>query len=189
MSVSVSELWLVILLAGLLCWFASALIHMLMKYHNADYKPLPNEDEVSKLLSTHSPAPALYSMPYCADMKTMGEESMQKKFAAGPVAMISVMPNGMPPMGKLLTQQILFFIAGSCMIGYLASISIGANADFMMVFRHVFITSFLTYGWAQIPYSIWMGQPWSNCVRYLIDALIYAGVTAGIFASLWPELS
>jgi len=48
-------------------------------------------------------------MPHCADMKTMGEESMQKKFAAGPVAMISVTPNGMPPMGKLLTQQILFF--------------------------------------------------------------------------------
>jgi len=73
------------------------------------------------------------------------------------------------------------------MIGYLASISVGANADFMMVFRHVFIASFLTYGWAQIPYSIWMGQPWSNCVRYLIDTLIYADVTAGIFTSLWPE--
>ena len=189
MSVSVSELWLAILVAGLLCWVASALIHMLIKYHNADYKELTNEEAVSSTLADKPPAPALYTLPYCSDMKAMGEESMQKKFNDGPVAMITIMPNGMPPMGKLLSQQIVFFIFGSFLIGYLATISIAGNADFMMVFRQVFIASFLTYGWAQIPYSIWMGQPWSNCVRYLLDALIYAAVTAGTFSLLWPNLN
>jgi hypothetical protein len=189
MPISVSELWLAILVAGLLCWVASALIHMLIKYHNADYKELANEEAVSSVLADKSPTPALYTLPYCTDMKVMGEESMHKKFSDGPVAMITIMPNGMPPMGKLLSQQILFFIFGSFLIGYLASISIAGNADFMMVFRQVFIASFLTYGWAQIPYSIWMGQPWSNCVRYLLDALIYAAVTAGTFSILWPNLN
>jgi hypothetical protein len=103
--------------------------------------------------------------------------------------MITIMPNGMPPMGKLLAQQILFFIFGSLLIGYLATLSIVVNAEFMTVFRQVFVAAFLTYGWAQIPYSIWMGQPWSNCMRYLIDALIYAAVTATTFALLWPSLS
>lgn len=187
MTVSLSELWLAILLAGLLCWVASALIHMLIKYHNADYKKLPNEEAVSSALADQSPKPALYTLPHCIDMKAMGEEPMQKKFNDGPVAMIAIMPNGMPPMGKLLSQQILFFILGSFLIGYLASISIATNADFMMVFRQVFIASFLTYGWAQIPYSIWMGQPWANCVRFLIDALIYAVVTASTFSMLWPS--
>lgn len=189
MSVSVSELWLAILLAGLLSWVASAFIHMLFKYHNADYKKLPNEESVSATLADKLPEPALYTLPYCSDMKAMGDEAMQKKFNDGPVAMITVMPNGMPPMGKLLSQQILFFILGSLLIGYLASISITGTTDFMMVFRQVFTASFLTYGWAQIPYSIWMGQPWSNCVRYLIDALIYAAVTACTFALLWPNFS
>lgn len=188
MSVSVFELWLPILVAGLLCWIASALIHMLIKYHNADYKLLPNEEAVSSALAEKSPQPALYTLPHCIDMKAMGEESMQKKFNDGPVAMITIMPNGMPPMGKLLSQQILFFILGSFLIGYLATLSIAANTDFMMVFKQVFVASFLTYGWAQIPYSIWMGQPWSNCVRYLVDALIYATVTAGTFSLLWPNL-
>lgn len=189
MSVSLYELWLAILVAGLLCWVASALIHMLVKYHNADYKKLPNEEAVSSALADQSPNPGLYTLPHCIDMKEMGEESMQKKFNDGPVAMIAIMPNGMPPMGKLLSQQILFFILGSVLIGYLASISISTNADFMMVFRQVFIASFLTYGWAQIPYSIWMGQPWANCVRFLIDALIYAVVTASTFAVLWPSFA
>jgi hypothetical protein len=189
MSVSVTELWLAILLAGLLCWVASALIHMLFKYHNADYKALSNEGTVSAALAHKSHVPALYTLPYCSDMKAMGEEPMQKKFKNGPVAMITIMPKGMPPMGKLLTQQIFFFIFGSFLIGYLASISIAVNTDFMVVFRQVFIASFLTYGWAQIPCSIWMGQPWSNCVRYLLDALIYAVVTATTLAFLWPNLN
>lgn len=188
MSVSISELWLAILLAGFLCWVASALVHMLFKYHNADYKGLPNEGEVSAALKASSAAPALYTLPYCADMKAMGEEAMQKKFSDGPVAMVTVMPNGMPPMGKLLSQQIVFFVIGGLLIGYLASISIVAGAEYMVVFRHVFVASFLTYGWAQIPHSIWLGQPWSNCLRYLIDALIYAAVTAGVFSWLWPSM-
>lgn len=121
-------------------------------------------------------------------MKEMGDASMQKKFNDGPVAMIAVMPNGMPPMGKLLMQQVLFFIVGAFLIGYLATLSLNAGTEFVTVFRHIFIAAFLTYGWAQIPYSIWMGQPWSNCVRFIIDALIYAGVTGATFAYLWPSL-
>ncbi len=186
---SVSELWLAILLAGVFCWIASALIHMLIKYHNADYKKLNNEDEVASVLGASSPAPGLYTLPHCIDMKEMANEAMQKKFNDGPVAMISVMPNGMPPMGKLLGQQIIFFVAGSFLIAYLATLSIPAGAEYMEVFRSVFVASFLTYGWAQIPYSIWMGQPWSNCLRFLMDALIYSGVTAGTFAWLWPGLA
>jgi len=102
--------------------------------------------------------------------------------------MITILPDGMPSMGKLLAQQVVYFIVGSALIAYLASLSIVSGADYMVVFRNVFVASFLTYGWAQIPYSIWMGQPWSNCFRYLLDAIIYAAVTAGTFAWLWPGM-
>lgn len=188
MSVAITDLWMAILLAGILCWVASSLIHMLIKYHNADYKGLKNEDDVAAVLRASSAVPALYTLPYCTDMKAMGEDPMQAKFAAGPVAIITIMPNGMPAMGKLLVQQVLFFLVGATLIAYLASMSIVSGAGYMVVFQHVFVASFLTFGWAQIPFSIWMGQPWSNCLRYLIDALIYAVATAGTFAWLWPDL-
>jgi len=83
MSVSISELWLAVLVAGILCWFASALIHRLLKYHNADYKGLENEDDVAAALRASSAAPALYTLPHCNDMKAMGEESMQKSLLQG----------------------------------------------------------------------------------------------------------
>lgn len=187
MTVLISQLWLLILVAGVLCWVASAMIHMILKYHNADYSELPNESGVMAALGANKPTPALYTVPHCSDMKQMGEESMQKKFADGPVAIISVFPNGMPPMGKLLGLQLAFFIIGSALIAYLATMAIPAGSEYMTVFRFAFAAAFIAYGWAQVPYSIWMGQPWSNCLRYFLDALIYASVTAGVFAWLWPN--
>lgn len=188
MSVSLVELWLPILLAGLFCWIASALIHMVIKHHNADYKKLANEDQVADVLREGKAQPGLYHMPHCADMKEMANEDMQKKFKEGPIAMISVFPNGMPPMGKLLVQQFLFFVVASIFVAYVASISYPVGTDYMVIFRQVFVVGFMAYGLGEIPYSIWYGHPWSNCVRYLIDAVIYGLVTAGTFAWLWPSI-
>jgi len=66
-------------------------------------------------------------------------------------------------------------------------LTIPAGSEYMAVFQFVFIASFLAYGWAQVPYSIWLGQPWSNCLRYFLDAAIYAAISAGTFAWLWPS--
>ncbi|MFC3194580.1 hypothetical protein ACFODZ_10065 [Marinicella sediminis] len=186
MTVSLLQLWLPIVLAGVFCWIASALIHMVIKYHNADYKPLDNEDQVSDALRAGNPKPGLYTMPHCADMKDMNGEAMQDKFKQGPVAMISVFDNGMPPMGKLLLQQIMHFFIGALLVAYVACLVLTAGADYMSVFRLVMAVSFLAYGYGVIPFSIWYGHPWSNTARFLLDALIYAAVTAGTFAWLWP---
>lgn len=186
MSVSLMQLWLPILLGGIFCWVASALIHMLIKYHNADYKKLSNEDQVADAIRAGNTAAGLYHMPFCADMKQMSEESMQEKFNKGPIALISVFANGMPPMGKLLAMQLLYFIIGCVLIAYVAIHSLAPAADFMTVFRLVMVVSFLGFGYALIPNSIWYGHPWSNSIRYLLDALIYAAVTAATFAWLWP---
>lgn len=186
MSVTLLQLWLPILLGGVFCWFASALIHMVVGYHNADYQPLSNEDQVADALRAAEPKPGLYSMPYCKDMKDMGKDAMQAKFNNGPVAMVTVLNKGMPPMGKLLGQQILHFLIGSLLIAYVTTLALPAGADYMAVFRLVMVVGFLTYGWGLLPFSIWYGHPWSNAMRYLLDALIYGAVAAGTFAWLWP---
>ena len=45
--VSLSQLWLAVVLAGVAVFVASAIIHMVLKYHNSDYRGFPNEDEVA----------------------------------------------------------------------------------------------------------------------------------------------
>lgn len=187
MQVTLTELWIPILLGGLLAWVASGIIHMVIKYHNKDYRPLPNEDEVSDALRNGQLAKGMYTMPYCADMNEMGSDKMQSKFNNGPVAMIAVFDNGMPAMGKLLGQQIAFFIAGSCLVAYCTALTVDTGTSYMEVFRVVSAISFLAFGWANIPFSIWYGHPWSTTGRYLLDAIIYALVFAGTYAWLWPS--
>ncbi len=186
MILSIASLWLPILLGAVAAWIASALIHVVIKYHNADYKALPNEDEVSAALRAGGAGPALYTFPYCSDMSQMNDESIQSKFRQGPVGMMTLMPSGMPPMGKLMAQQVAFFAVGCVLIAYCASLALPAGAGFAPVFRFVWSVGFLAFGWSTIPFSIWYGHPWANTARYLLDALIYGAVVAVIFAWLWP---
>jgi len=100
--------------------------------------------------------------------------------------MAILVPNGMPPMGKLMAQQISFFLLGCILIAYCATQALEPGADYMSVFRFVASVGFLAFGWASIPYSIWFGMQWSMTVKYLVDALIYGLVVGGSFAWLWP---
>lgn len=189
MTVNLFDLWLPIVLGGALAWVVSGLIHMVVKYHNADYKPLSNEDDVLAAVGKGSPRPGLYTFPYCGDMADMKKDSVQQKFGKGPVGMLAIFPNGMPPMGKLLGQQVLFFIVGCVLIAYCAALALAPGAGYMTVFRFVSAVAFVAFGWAIVPFSIWYGHPWSNTARYLLDALIYALVIAGTFAWLWPGVA
>ena len=188
LSIGLLDLWLPILLGGVFCWIASMLAHMLIKHHNADYKQLSNEDQVADAIRAVNPRPALYQMPHCTDMKEMGDESTVQKFNNGPVAIITIFNNGMPPMGKLLVQQLLFFLVACLLVAYVATLSLDFSAEAKEVFRVVMPVGFLAFGYAGIPYSIWYGHPWSNCLRFLIDSVVYAAITAATFAWLWPTI-
>ncbi len=187
MSVSLIQLWLPILVGGLLVWFASALIHMVLKYHDRDYLQLDNEDEVSAAIGNGSPSPGVYTLPYCVDMSQMKDEAMQKRFNDGPVAFVTVFPKGMPPMGKLVGQQVVYSILGCLFVAYCATLALSAGTDYMTVFRFVAATAFIAFGWATIPFGIWYGLRWATVGRYLLDALIYCVLIAGTFAWLWPD--
>lgn len=189
MNTPMTELWLPILIAAVLAWISSSLIHMLLKYHNGDYQQLKNEDEVAAAIRNGSPDKGVHSLPYCLDMKEMADETMQKKFADGPVAFVTVFDNGMPNMPKLIGQQILYFLIGCTLIAYCAALMLAPSAEYLTVFRVVSSVAFLAFGWGQVPFAIWYGHKWSTSAKFLLDALIYALIVAGVFAWLWPTVS
>lgn len=186
MTISIVDLWMPILLGTALAWIASGLIHMALKYHNSDYQALSNEDEVMDAVRKGSPGLGLHHFPHCPDMADMAKESMQAKFKAGPVGFLTIFPSGLPNMGKLLSQQVAFFLSACVLIAYCAGLVLDPGTEYMVVFRFVGTVAFMTFGWGVIPYSIWFGQLWPVTARYLLDAFIYASVIAGAFAWLWP---
>ena len=59
-------LWLPILVSAVLVFVVSAIIHMVLKYHNSDYSPLSNEDAVRAAIRAGNPRPGLYVVPFAA---------------------------------------------------------------------------------------------------------------------------
>lgn len=185
--VSLGSLLLPILVSAVLVFIVSAIIHMVLKYHNKDYTSLPNEDAVRAAIRAGNPKPAQYIVPYCSDMKDMEKPEMKQKYVEGPIAVINLMPSGAPKMGKSLTQWFIFILIVSFFIAYVAAHTIQQGAEYLQVFRVVGAVGFLAYSAGQFPESIWMGKPWAVSIKNAIDGLIYGCVTAGTFGWLWPR--
>jgi hypothetical protein len=185
--VTLSDLWLPMLVSAVLVFIVSAIIHMVLKYHNKDYSPLPNEEAVRAAMRAGNPAPAQYIIPYCADMKDMEKPEVKQKYVEGPVAVVNLMRSGVPNMGTNLTQWFAYILVVSFFIAYVASHSLASNATYLQVFRIVGAVGFLVYGLGQFPASIWMGKPWRISFKDMIDGLVYGLVTAGAFGWLWPR--
>jgi Flp pilus assembly protein TadB len=183
--VSLGSLWLPVLLSAVLVFVASAVIHMVLKYHNKDYTRLPNEEAARAALRGSSPAQ--YIIPYCSEMNQMKTPEMQHKYTEGPVAVLNVMRPGVPNMGKSLTQWFIFSLVVSLFIAYVASHALLMGATYRQVFRIVGAVGFLAYGASQVQQSIWWGKPWRNTWKDVFDGLVYGLVTAGTFGWLWPR--
>ena len=180
------NLWLPILVAAIGVFVASSLIHMVFKWHNSEYRPLPNEEDVRKILGAAKLDAGLYSTPHCTDMKEIESEAMQQKFREGPVAFITIRAAGVPVMGKYLLQWFILNIVIAGLGGLLALQAYGLHANPAVAGHFVGIFSLIAYGCGTVQESIWMGRPWSASVKNLLDSLIYGTVSAVAFWQLWP---
>jgi hypothetical protein len=183
--ISLVSLWLPVLLAAVLAFVASAVMHMVLKYHQNDFAAVPRENEVAAALRPFAIPPGDYHIPRGgpADMKT---PEFQEKLRRGPVVMLTVFPNGPFAMGKMLVQWFLFCVVVSIVAGYVAGRTVPAGTEYLHVFRVTGTVAFAGYGLALVQDSIWYGRRWGSTVKSLVDSLIYALLTAGSFGWLWP---
>ena len=187
--VSWSALLLPSLISAVLVFIASSLIHMVIKWHAAEYKTLPNEDEVRAVIRKSSPRPGKYVMPFCKEGKEMASPQMQQKFNEGPNVVMFVRENGMVKLGPFLGKWFAYTLVVSLVVGYVARATVAPGAEYLHVFQVVGAAAWLGYAWAIPSDSIWMGKPWASTFVYMIDGLIYAALTAGSYAWLWPKLA
>jgi len=185
--IALPALWMPIVLAAVAVFLVSSILHMVLKYHRADYKKVPNEAEVLAGLSKAQLPPGYYHFPYCDSMKEMGTPEGIEKFRRGPVGTLTLLPNAPMAMGKTLGLWFVYCLVVSFFVAYLASRTLDPGISYLAVFRVVGATAFMAYGVGQLVSSIWMGVPWSNTLRAVFDGLLYALVTGGCFGWLWPR--
>lgn len=181
------SLWLPILLSAGVVFVISSLVHMVFKWHAADYSAFANEDAVREAIRAGNPKPGRYVLPHCADMKDMASDAMKRKYTEGPVGHFTLGPTGQPNMGKYLGQWFLLCLLVGTVVAYLAGRVYGLDPSHARsAAKLVGALSFIAYGFGTLQESIWMMRPWSTTAKYLVDAALYALGTALVFYWLWP---
>jgi hypothetical protein len=185
--ISIPDLWMPIVVSAVFIFILSAILHMVFKYHHADFRPLPDEASVLDKLRSAGVTPGLYHFPYCANHKDMGTEEMKAKMEKGPVGLMTVFPSGPPAMGKYLGLWFAYTVLVGVFVAYIAGRTLERGEDYLAVFRFAGTVAFMSYGVASVVNSIWKGQPWSATLKEVFDGLLYSLVTGGTFGWLWPR--
>jgi hypothetical protein len=180
------SLWLPGIVSTVVVFFLSFLLHMVLRYHRADFKPIADEDGVAAAIRKAALSPGVYFIPYCSEPSQMKDPAMVKKFTDGPVVGLTVRPSGPPGLGRNLAQWFLLCLLVSFVTAYIARHTLNFGTDGPTVLRITGIVAFVAYGFGYFQDSIWKGIPWSNSLRGLLDALVYGVATGLILRWLWP---
>ncbi|MCH8962238.1 MAG: hypothetical protein IH820_13200 [Bacteroidetes bacterium] len=184
MGVSLIALWLPIIVAAVIVFIAGFILNTVLPHHRTDFARLPDEDKVRE--ATQGLAQGQYIYPYASTPAEMKDPALIEKAKAGPVGMLVVWPNGAGPTPKQLITHFVYVLVISLFAGYIGSASLEAGTEYLKIFQVVGASAFLAYAGAVPLFSIWYHMTWSFTVKELIDGLVYALLTAGVFGWLWP---
>lgn len=185
--VSLTALWLPIILSAVAVFIASSVLHMFLTYHQSDFRKIANEDAIREAVRGADAAPGFYMFPSPDDAKDMHSEEMTKKFKEGINGFVTVLPADWPNMGKSLGQWFVYCAGIGFMTAYVTGSALPAGEEYLAVFRLAGTVAFLSYSAAHIADPIWVGAPWSNTLKSVFDGLVYGLVTGGVFGWLWPN--
>ena len=182
---TILSLWLPILVSAIGVFILSSVIHMLLGYHQNNFKKIPNEDDFLDTVGKLEIPPGEYMYPFCAGHKDMQSEGYMDKLNKGPVGMMTAMPKGPFAMGKNLFNWFIYSLIVGTFSAYIALQSLTAESSFNLVMHTVAIASFAGYALALIQNSVWYSRAWSTTLKFMFDGLVYSLTTGAIFAWLW----
>ena len=182
-----TSLLLPIVLSAVAVFVLSMIIHM-TPWHRRDYLKLPDEDGVMKALRPFDLPPGEYTTPHPGTGDYMKSKEYDDARAAGPVLWVTVVPSGPWNIGKLMGSWFLFIIVVSATLACVVGTIVPAGDDRGTVFHLVAVIAFLTYAMGAVPLSIWYDRKWSTTLKNVVDSVLYALATGGIFALMWPKM-
>jgi len=130
--------------------------------------------------------PGEYMLPRAKGMKEMQAPEFVEKLKRGPVAIMTVLPNGHISMTNSLVQWFIYTLVIGVLAAYVAGATLPASTHYLGVFRVAGTTAFIAYAVGLWQQSIWYNRPWSTTLKHTLDGLIYALLTGGTFGWLWP---
>lgn len=184
--VPILSLWLPILLSAVIVFVVSSLLHMVLPYHRTDFTKLPAEDDLRAAFKNADIPPGDYMMPWATTPEEMKSKEYATKLEEGPVAFLTVLGPNQIGVGKNMVMWFVFCLVVSVIAAYVTGRAADPGAHYLEVFRFAGCTAFTGYVLALWQGSIWYKRAWSTTIKFSVDGLIYALLTAGTFGWLWP---
>jgi|SRR5271167_490587 len=184
--VPLASLWLPIVGSAVIVFLASWIIHMFLPLHRSDFAKLPQEDALLDSLRSLNIPTGQYLAPFASTSAQMRQPEYLEKRKRGPTIFLTL-ATGDPGMAKSLAQWFVYLIVISLFVAVVVGNAYAAGRPYLSVFKFVGVTAFMAYGLGHPHQSIWYRQEWRTTGAYLIDGLIYALLTAGVFGWLWPR--
>ena len=179
---SVSDLWIPILLSGLATHILSTLAWTVLPHHKPEWKRMPEEDDLHRLLTEKKVPPGQYVFPFAEGGADAKSEAYQKK-ASACAGMLIIWPSP-PNMGKAIAFTLATFMVIAFVIGYLASLALPPGAAFMKVVQFVTTAALLAHIAAKDRFVFWFRR---RTAMDVVDGVAFAVATGLIFAALWPK--
>ncbi len=179
---TVFQLWLPILIAGVVVHIISTIAWTVMPHHRPEWVKIPQEDAFQALLKSAGVKPGQYIFPYSDGGKDYSTPEFQAKLKASS-GMLVVWTDA-TNMGKAIGLTLAFFLFITFVIGYLACLGLQPGATFMKVFQFVTTCGLLAHCSAKFPSAFWFRR---KVAMDLLDGALYAVATGLIFAALWPS--
>jgi hypothetical protein len=185
--VSLSSLWLPIVLSGIVVFVASFVMHMVLPHHHSDFRKMPAEDDVMEALRRFNLPQGDYMVPKPASLADMRSKEFLEKLNRGPVFVATIFRSGAHGMGAQLTQWFVFCVIVSLFAGYMTSRALETGAPYLRVSQIASTAAFLGYVMARWSDVIWYRRSASAAFKSTLDGVLYGLLTGGVFGWLWPR--
>jgi hypothetical protein len=180
------SLWLQVIVATVATFVASSICWMFMPWHRTEFKALPNEDAVRKVLHEQGVTEGQWRIPFSPRREEWKTPEFQERFKTGPVGIFQLeRPRGMA-MGPRLLKSFLYFFVICFFTAYVLRHAVLSGQEFWLVFQVGGAVSFGAHALGHVQDAIWFGKSWRRVGFQALDAVIYSLITGFVFAQMWP---
>lgn len=180
------SLWLQVLLVGFATFIASAIFWTVAPWHKSEYRALPDEDAVRRALHDQGVTQGQWRIPFSANPDDWKAPEFLQRFETGPVGIIQLETPARMSLGPRLLKTFVFYLFVAFFTAYVLRQAVESGDTYMRVFQLAGSVSFGAHALGSVQDAIWFGKSWRRVLLQALDSVVYALLTAGIFASMWP---
>ena len=184
--IALTSLVIPIVVAAVLVFIASSIIHMATPWHHNDFKSVPDQDRLMDALRSFNLGPGDYVVPRPASRKDEASPEFAALLKRGPIVAMTILP-GHVVIAKNLVLWFVYCIVVALCAAYIAGEALTPGAASKKVFQFAGATAFIGFALGLWQQTIWYSRSWVTTLKSTLDGLIYGVVTAGVFAWLWPR--